>query len=107
MSSRPAQSHVLPDPECERATSYTYFWYRKTLRASDSIEDGGPPAFSLSMFLFVAWCLTCVFMLNGMKSVGKVSYTQPLAFSGALTLFLTAGQLSLQAPCLADNSSES
>ncbi|XP_032751035.1 orphan sodium- and chloride-dependent neurotransmitter transporter NTT5 [Rattus rattus] len=61
------------DPECEQATSYTYFWYRQTLKASDSIEDeGGQPSFNLAMFLFLAWCLICVFMVNGIKSLGKV-----------------------------------
>lgn len=82
-SSRPVQSHVPPDPECEQATSYTYFWYRQTLKASDSIEDGGQPSFNLAMFLFLAWCLICVFMVNGIKSLGKVSCTWPLAFSSA------------------------
>ncbi|XP_060232069.1 orphan sodium- and chloride-dependent neurotransmitter transporter NTT5 [Meriones unguiculatus] len=76
------------DPECERATSYTYFWYRKTLKASDSIEDGGSPAFSLSMFLFVAWCLICVFMVNGMKSIGKVLYVLVLLPYFIITCFL-------------------
>ncbi|XP_076789975.1 orphan sodium- and chloride-dependent neurotransmitter transporter NTT5 isoform X2 [Arvicanthis niloticus] len=61
------------DPECEQATSYTYFWYRQTLKASDRFEDGGQPSFSLGMFLFLAWCLICVFMVNGIKSIGKVA----------------------------------
>ncbi|XP_031242436.1 orphan sodium- and chloride-dependent neurotransmitter transporter NTT5 isoform X2 [Mastomys coucha] len=60
------------DPECEQATSYTYFWYRQTLKASDRIEDGGQPSFSLGIFLFLAWCLICAFMVNGIKSIGKV-----------------------------------
>lgn len=30
MSSRPVQSHVLPDPESEQATPYTYLWCRQT-----------------------------------------------------------------------------
>ncbi|OBS60342.1 hypothetical protein A6R68_08494 [Neotoma lepida] len=62
------------DPECERATSYTYFWYRQTLKASDRIEDGGPLNFSLCMFLFLAWCLICVFMISGIKSFEKILY---------------------------------
>lgn len=76
-SSRPVQSCVSPDPECEQATSYTYFWYRQTLKASDRFEDGGQPSFSLGMFLFLAWCLICVFVVNGIKSIGKVSRTGP------------------------------
>lgn len=87
LSSRPVQSHVPPDPECEQATSYTYFWYRKTLKASDRIEDGGQPSFSLGMSLFLSFCLICAFLVNGIKSIGKVSCTWPLAFSSATTLF--------------------
>ncbi|XP_049977445.1 orphan sodium- and chloride-dependent neurotransmitter transporter NTT5 isoform X1 [Alexandromys fortis] len=60
------------DPECEQATSYTYFWYRQTLKASDRIEDGGPLAFNLGICLFLAWCLVCVFIMNGIKSFEKV-----------------------------------
>lgn len=107
MSSRPVQSHVLPDPECEQATSYTYFWYWQTLKASDRIEDGGPLAFNLGICLFLAWCLVCVFIMNGIKSFEKVSRTGPLAFSRAMSLFLPPGQLPLQAPCLDEDSSES
>ncbi|XP_028644674.1 orphan sodium- and chloride-dependent neurotransmitter transporter NTT5 [Grammomys surdaster] len=60
------------DPECEQATSYTYFWYRQTLKASDRFEDGGQPSFSLGMFLFLSWCLICAFMVSGIKSIGKI-----------------------------------
>lgn len=98
--SRPVQSHVPPDPECERATSYAYFWYRQALKASDRIEDGGQPSFSLGMFLFLACCLLCTLMVNGIKSIAKVSCTRPLAF--LLTSFLPPGQLSPKASCLVD-----
>lgn len=107
MSSRPVQSHVPPDPECEQGTSYAYFWYHQTLKASGRIEDGGPPAFNLGMFLLLAWCFVCVFTINGIKSFEKVSCTWPLAFSSAMTLFLPPGQLPLQALYLAGNSSKS
>ncbi|KAF5925930.1 hypothetical protein HPG69_000421, partial [Diceros bicornis minor] len=62
------------DPECARTTPSTYFWYRLTLKASDRIEDGGPPVFSLSLPLLVAWCLIGACMINGLKSTGKVMY---------------------------------
>lgn len=78
LSSRPDQSHVLPDPECEQATPYTV---PQTLKASDRIEDGGPLAFNLGIALFLAWCLVCVFMINGIKSFEKVSRTGPLTLS--------------------------
>nr|XP_008522021.1 PREDICTED: orphan sodium- and chloride-dependent neurotransmitter transporter NTT5 isoform X1 [Equus przewalskii]XP_008522022.1 PREDICTED: orphan sodium- and chloride-dependent neurotransmitter transporter NTT5 isoform X1 [Equus przewalskii]XP_008522023.1 PREDICTED: orphan sodium- and chloride-dependent neurotransmitter transporter NTT5 isoform X1 [Equus przewalskii] len=62
------------DPECAQTTPSMYFWYRLTLKASDRIEDGGPPVLSLSLSLLVAWCLVAAFMINGLKSTGKVMY---------------------------------
>ncbi|KAL1769376.1 orphan sodium-and chloride-dependent neurotransmitter transporter NTT5 [Sigmodon hispidus] len=64
------------DPECEQGTSYMYFWYRQTLKVSDKIELGGPLNFSLVVFLFMAWCLTCVCMINGIKSLEKMEGTE-------------------------------
>ncbi|KAM8963009.1 orphan sodium- and chloride-dependent neurotransmitter transporter NTT5 isoform 5-T5 [Lycaon pictus] len=60
------------DPECARTTPSLYFWYRLTLKASDRIEDGGSPVFSLNLFLLVSWCLIGAFMINGLKSTGKI-----------------------------------
>ncbi|XFF87423.1 hypothetical protein AB1E18_013642 [Capra hircus] len=60
------------DPECARTTPSLYFWYRMTLKASDRIEDNGPPVFSLCLPLFMSVCLLGTFMLNGLKWTGKV-----------------------------------
>uniref|UniRef100_A0A8C6HLP6 Solute carrier family 6, member 16 n=1 Tax=Mus spicilegus TaxID=10103 RepID=A0A8C6HLP6_MUSSI len=76
------------DPECEQATSYTYFWYRKTLKASDRIEDGGQPSFSLGMFLFLSFCLICAFLVNGIKSIGKVLFVLLLVPYSIIVCFL-------------------
>ncbi|KAM4801508.1 orphan sodium- and chloride-dependent neurotransmitter transporter NTT5 [Urocitellus parryii] len=62
------------DPACARTTPSIYFWYQQTLKASDRIEDGGPPVLSLSLPLFVSWCLIGVFIINGLQSIGKVMY---------------------------------
>ncbi|XP_027632261.1 orphan sodium- and chloride-dependent neurotransmitter transporter NTT5 [Tupaia chinensis] len=63
------------DPECARTTPFTFFWYRLTLKASDTIDDGGPPVLSLSLPFFVSWCLIGACMISGLKSIGKVMYT--------------------------------
>uniref|UniRef100_A0A8C6CQT5 Solute carrier family 6 member 16 n=1 Tax=Moschus moschiferus TaxID=68415 RepID=A0A8C6CQT5_MOSMO len=60
------------DPECARTTPSLYFWYRMTLKASDSIEEDGPPVFSLILPLFVSLCLLGAFTLSGLKWTGKV-----------------------------------
>ncbi|XP_021536762.1 LOW QUALITY PROTEIN: orphan sodium- and chloride-dependent neurotransmitter transporter NTT5 [Neomonachus schauinslandi] len=61
------------DPKCAQTSPSMYFWYRLTLKASDRIEDGGSPVFSLNLPLLVSWCLIGAFMINGLKSTGKVS----------------------------------
>nr|XP_008251232.2 orphan sodium- and chloride-dependent neurotransmitter transporter NTT5 isoform X1 [Oryctolagus cuniculus] len=62
------------DPDCGRTTPSMYFWYKETLKASDRIEDGGPPAFSLTLPFFISWCVVGAFVSNGLKFVGKVMY---------------------------------
>ncbi|XP_014405918.1 PREDICTED: orphan sodium- and chloride-dependent neurotransmitter transporter NTT5 [Myotis brandtii] len=75
------------DPECARTTPSMYFWYRLTLKASDSIEERGPPVISLLLPLLMAWCLVGIFMINGIKSTGKVlCVLVPLA--GIITISL-------------------
>ncbi|XP_004381878.2 orphan sodium- and chloride-dependent neurotransmitter transporter NTT5 [Trichechus manatus latirostris] len=62
------------DAECARTTPSMYFWYRQTLKASDTIEDYGPVIPSISLSSFLTWCLTGVIMINGLKSIGKAVY---------------------------------
>ncbi|XP_019513685.1 PREDICTED: orphan sodium- and chloride-dependent neurotransmitter transporter NTT5-like isoform X1 [Hipposideros armiger] len=60
------------DPECVKTTPSMYFWYRMALKVSDSIEDGGSLIVSLILPFLVSWCLVGVFMINGLKCIGKV-----------------------------------
>nr|KAF6273798.1 solute carrier family 6 member 16 [Pipistrellus kuhlii] len=62
------------DPECARTAPSMYFWYRMTLRASDRIEDRGPPAVTLLLPLLIAWCLVGIFMINGIRGIARVEY---------------------------------
>ncbi|KAF6079452.1 hypothetical protein HJG60_017618 [Phyllostomus discolor] len=81
------------DPECQRTTPAVYFWFRTTLKTSDSIEDGGPPDLNMTLPFLLAWCLVGAFMINGLKSVGKVMYVLvPLPYVIALC-FLIRGTL--------------
>ena len=59
--------------ECEKAGSTQYYWYRVTLEATDSIEDGGGLNWKLSLCLLAAWVLLFVIIFRGVQSVGKVS----------------------------------
>ncbi|EFB23949.1 hypothetical protein PANDA_006283, partial [Ailuropoda melanoleuca] len=66
------------NPECERTTSTTYFWYRNVLKATDEIEMGGLPVMHLSVSLFVTWLIICISMIKGPKSTGKMLYVSVL-----------------------------
>ncbi|KAM5209433.1 orphan sodium- and chloride-dependent neurotransmitter transporter NTT5 isoform 3-T4 [Hipposideros larvatus] len=72
LSTKRVQSQISPDPECVKTTPSMYFWYRMALKVSDSIEDGGSLIVSLILPFLVSWCLVGVFMINGLKCIGKV-----------------------------------
>ncbi|KAL2762969.1 orphan sodium- and chloride-dependent neurotransmitter transporter NTT5 [Daubentonia madagascariensis] len=76
------------DPECARTTPVMYFWYRVTLKASDRIEDSGPPVFSLSLPFLVSWCLLGALTINGLKFTGKVMYVLVLVPYSIIICFL-------------------
>jgi hypothetical protein len=69
-----SKASFSPDPECARTTPSMYFWYRQMLKASDRIEDSGPPVLGLSLPFFLSWCLVGAFVINGLKSTGKVNH---------------------------------
>lgn len=73
LPSKHPQSQIPSDPECQQTTPSVYFWYRTTLKASDSIEDGGPVDLSMILPLLLSCCLVGAFMIHGLKSFGKVS----------------------------------
>nr|XP_054367538.1 orphan sodium- and chloride-dependent neurotransmitter transporter NTT5 [Mirounga angustirostris] len=66
------------DPECERTTPTTYFWYRNILKATDEVEMGGLPVMHLSVSLFMTWLIICISMIKGPKSTGKMLYVSVL-----------------------------
>ncbi|XP_006868465.1 PREDICTED: uncharacterized protein LOC102832911 [Chrysochloris asiatica] len=72
------KGEFTPDPECERATSTTYFRYQKVLKATKEIEKGGLPVIHLSLSLFMTWLIICISMICGLKSTGKILYVSVL-----------------------------
>lgn len=58
--------------ECETATSTKYFFYRKTLNISSSIEVNGGIQYSQALCLVLAWAITYLLISKGVKSTGKV-----------------------------------
>ncbi|XP_006898796.1 PREDICTED: orphan sodium- and chloride-dependent neurotransmitter transporter NTT5-like [Elephantulus edwardii] len=79
------------DPECERTTPTTYFWYRKVLGAAEEIKTSELPLLHLAVSLSVVWFVICVSMIKGLKSTGKMVYITvvPPGFILACVLFRT------------------
>ncbi|XP_071326221.1 sodium- and chloride-dependent transporter XTRP3-like [Trachinotus anak] len=63
-----------PIEECETATSTQYFFYRETLDISSSIEVNGGIHTGQALCLVLAWIITYLFIVRGVKSTGKVVY---------------------------------
>lgn len=60
------------DEECEKASSTQYFWYRKTLNISPSIQDSGRVQWEPALCLVLAWLVVYLCILRGTESTGKV-----------------------------------
>ncbi|XP_060937979.1 sodium- and chloride-dependent transporter XTRP3A-like [Limanda limanda] len=60
--------------ECEKATPTQYFFYRETLDISSSIEVNGGIRTSQALLLLLAWTISYLFIIRGIKSTGKVVY---------------------------------
>ncbi|CAL8287489.1 unnamed protein product [Merluccius merluccius] len=63
-----------PEEECAQTTPTQYFFYRQTLNISSSIDETGGLHVGQVLCLLLAWILTYLFILRGVKSAGKVVY---------------------------------
>ncbi|XP_032415154.1 sodium- and chloride-dependent transporter XTRP3A isoform X2 [Xiphophorus hellerii] len=63
-----------PIEECEKATPTQYFFYRETLNVSPSIEKNGGIHTGQALCFLLAWVITYLFIIRGVKSTGKVVY---------------------------------
>ncbi|KAJ3597859.1 hypothetical protein NHX12_001375 [Muraenolepis orangiensis] len=80
-----------PDEECQRTTPTQYFFYRKTLDISSSIEDTGGMHLGQVLCLLLAWIITFLFILRGVKSTGKVVYFTAIFPYVVLFIYLIRG----------------
>uniref|UniRef100_A0A8C0R0G2 Transporter n=1 Tax=Canis lupus dingo TaxID=286419 RepID=A0A8C0R0G2_CANLU len=79
------------DEECEKASSTQYFWYRKTLNISPSIQDSGRVQWEPALCLVLAWLVVYLCILRGTESTGKVVYfTASLPYC-VLLIYLVRG----------------
>ncbi|KAM6936515.1 sodium- and chloride-dependent transporter XTRP3 [Lycodopsis pacificus] len=80
-----------PIEECDKATPTQYFFYRETLNISPSIEENGGIHTGQAMCLLLAWIITYLFIVKGIKSTGKVVYFTAIFPYVVLFIYLIRG----------------
>ncbi|XP_037376112.1 sodium- and chloride-dependent transporter XTRP3 isoform X3 [Talpa occidentalis] len=86
-------NHTGLDEECEKASSTQYFWYRKTLNISPSIQENGGVQWEPALCLILAWLVVYLCILRGTESTGKMEQlANPKAWINAATqIFFSLG----------------
>ncbi|XP_053265807.1 sodium- and chloride-dependent transporter XTRP3 isoform X1 [Podarcis raffonei] len=77
--------------ECEKATPTQYFWYRKTLNISPSIEESGNIQWEQAACLVLAWLVVYLCILRGTEHTGKVVYVTATLPYVVLIIYLIRG----------------
>ncbi|KAG7226356.1 hypothetical protein INR49_013767 [Caranx melampygus] len=86
----PEQENVTVK-ECEKSSPTSYFWYRKALDITDSIDDMGSFNPYMICCLLAAWTIVCLGMFKGIKSSVKVMYFSSIFPYVVLICFLVRG----------------
>ncbi|CAH2221151.1 sodium-dependent neutral amino acid transporter SLC6A17 [Pelobates cultripes] len=87
------QTVIMVEPECDKSSATTYFWYREALDISDSISEGGGLNWKMTLCLLFAWSIVGMAMIKGIQSSGKVMYFSSLFPYVVLICFLVRGLL--------------
>uniref|UniRef100_A0A8C2C7W5 Transporter n=1 Tax=Cyprinus carpio TaxID=7962 RepID=A0A8C2C7W5_CYPCA len=77
--------------ECAASSPTAYFWYRKALDITDSIDETGEFNLIITGCLLAAWVIVCLAMYKGIKSTGKVMYFSSVFPYVVLLCFLIRG----------------
>ncbi|XP_015282828.1 PREDICTED: sodium-dependent neutral amino acid transporter B(0)AT1 [Gekko japonicus] len=77
--------------ECAKSSPVDYFWYRKTLNITDSIDDSGTVQWWLLLCLLCAWAVLYVCTIRGIETTGKAVYVTSTLPYVVLTIFLIRG----------------
>lgn len=65
-------ARAVVEPECDKSSATTYFWYRQTLNTTSSIAESGGLNIKMTLSLLVAWIIVCLAVIKGIASSGKV-----------------------------------
>ncbi|KAG1967642.1 sodium-dependent neutral amino acid transporter B(0)AT2 [Pimephales promelas] len=77
--------------ECAASSPTSYFWFRKALDISDSIDESGEFNPIMTGCLLAAWTIVCLAMIKGIKSSAKVMYFSSVFPYVVLICFLIRG----------------
>ncbi|KYN08138.1 Orphan sodium- and chloride-dependent neurotransmitter transporter NTT4 [Cyphomyrmex costatus] len=80
-----------PVEECVRSSETAYFWYRTTLDAAPSIEDGQGLKWWIVLCLLLSWIVVFFIVMKGIQSSGKVVYFTSMFPYLVLTIFFIRG----------------
>ncbi|XP_055483945.1 sodium-dependent neutral amino acid transporter B(0)AT2 isoform X1 [Psammomys obesus] len=81
-------SHTYIEPECEKSSGTTYYWYREALNITSSISESGGLNWKMTVCLLAAWVMVCLSMIKGIQSSGKIMYFSSLFPYVVLVCFL-------------------
>ncbi|XP_005469626.1 sodium-dependent neutral amino acid transporter SLC6A17 isoform X2 [Oreochromis niloticus] len=82
---------AIVEPECDKSSATTYFWYRQTLNTTSTIAESGGLNIKMTLSLLVAWIIVCLAVIKGIASSGKVMYFSSLFPYVVLFCFLVRG----------------
>ncbi|CAG04385.1 unnamed protein product, partial [Tetraodon nigroviridis] len=88
----PKQGNIT-EMECEKSSPTSYFWYRKALDITDSIDETGSFNPYMVCCLLAAWTIVCLGMFKGIKTSVKVMYFSSIFPYVVLFCFLVRGLL--------------
>uniref|UniRef100_A0A3P8YAU7 Transporter n=1 Tax=Esox lucius TaxID=8010 RepID=A0A3P8YAU7_ESOLU len=77
--------------ECSDSSPTSYFWFRKALDITDSIDESGEFNPIMTGCLLAAWTIVCLAMIKGIKSSAKVMYFSSVFPYVVLFIFLIRG----------------
>ncbi|XP_030591514.1 sodium-dependent neutral amino acid transporter B(0)AT2 isoform X2 [Archocentrus centrarchus] len=79
--------------ECAGSSPTSYFWFRKALNITNSIEESGGFNAVMTGCLLASWAIVSLAMIKGIKSSAKVMYFSSVFPYVVLFIFLIRGLL--------------
>ncbi|XP_023252077.1 sodium-dependent neutral amino acid transporter B(0)AT2-like [Seriola lalandi dorsalis] len=79
--------------ECASSSPTSYFWFRKALNITNSIEESGEFNPIMTGCLLAAWAIVSLAMIKGIKSSAKVMYFSSVFPYVVLFIFLIRGSM--------------